>query len=179
MAKRLGTEPPPWWQATLRKGEVHPDMHHAFDIEDDVPVAAPARVKPEKDGVTIVAGKRSIKLTEGDFGAAVNLFRLGGVRVALLGEAESFLLFVEMFGVDSRSGRRLWTANVWGSGRMVIQGVGGPEPEEIRRHKDTVIVYGAESHAMYAEGFDAKTGKCLFRFSSCYWFNFSEAWGLK
>jgi hypothetical protein len=39
-------------------------------------------------------------------------------------------------------------------------------------------VYGCDSHGMYAEGFDAKTGKCRFRFCTCYWFNFSEAWGL-
>ena len=30
-----------------------------------------------------------------------------------------------------------------------------------------------------AEGFDAKTGKSQFRFCTCYWFNFSEAWDLK
>jgi hypothetical protein len=85
----------------------------------------------------------------------------------------------KIIGVDSKTGKKLWTATVWASRRGPSSGPAGVNPVEIRRQGDTVIVYGCESHGMYAEGFDAKTGKCRFRFCTCYWFNNSEAWGLK
>ena len=46
-SKRLKSEPPAWWGATLLKGEVFPEEHHAFDIEGPLPTAA--TLKLEKD----------------------------------------------------------------------------------------------------------------------------------
>ena len=42
----------------------------------------------------------------------------------------------------------------------------------------SVLVFGGESHGMYLEAFDEKTGKCLYRFCTCYRFNFSESWNV-
>jgi hypothetical protein len=69
---------------------------------------------------------------------------------------------------------------VWAARRGFSSGpTGRVDPVEVRRQGDMLIVYGCESHGMYAEGFDAKTGECQFRFCTCYWFDLSEAWSLK
>ena len=81
--------------------------------------------------------------------------------------------------MDSKTGKKQWTRTAWAARRGAASGPEGGSQIEIRRHGDTVIVYGCESHGMYAEGFEARTGKCQFRFCTCYWFNFSEAWGIK
>jgi hypothetical protein len=184
-AKRLKSEPPAWWSATLLKGDVFPDEHHAFiDIEGALP--ATAKVKVEKDDVVLTSGKQSVKVPKVEFDKAAGELDLGTPPVILCGEALSFVarpVFrgypFEVICVDSKTGKKQWAATVWAARRDGSSGPAGENPVEIHRHGDTVIVYGCESHGMYAEGFDAKSGKCQFRFCTCYWFNFSEAWGLK
>lgn len=183
-AKRLKFEPPGWWKATLLKGEVFPRQHHAFiDVEEPPPTAT---AKVEKEVVVITAGKQSVRMPKAEFDKDADELDIGTAPVAL---CEADLSFIarpvfrgypfKVIGVDSKTGKRLWAATVWAARRGFSSGPAGVCPVEIRREQDTVIVYGSESHGMYAEGFDAKTGKCRFRFCTCYWFNFSEAWGLK
>jgi hypothetical protein len=43
----------------------------------------------------------------------------------------------------------------------------------------TLFVFRAESFGAYLEAFDLATGKCLYRFCSGYWSNFSEKWRLR
>jgi hypothetical protein len=181
--KRLKSEPPGWWKAALLKGEVFPGQHHAFiDIDGPPPTTT---VKVEKEVVVISTGKQSVRMTKADFERDADEFEVGTEPVAL---CEADLSFIarpvfrsypfKVVGVDSKTGKRLWAATVWAARRGFSSG-SGVSPIEIRRAGDTVIVYGGESHGLYAEGFDVKTGKCRFRFCTCYWFNFSEAWGLK
>jgi hypothetical protein len=184
-AKRLKTELPAWWEATLLKGEVFPGRHHAF-ITNEGPLPPPAKVKVEKDGVVLTSGKQSVKVPKEEFDKAAGDFDIGTPPVILCGEELSFIarpVFrsypFEVICVDSKTGKKQWAVTVWAARRGSSTGPAGVNPVEIRRHGDTVIVYGCESHGMYAEGFDAKSGKCQFRFCTCYWFNFSEAWGLK
>jgi hypothetical protein len=184
VAKRLKTQPPTWWGATLLKGEVFPEQHHAFDMQGPLPKAA--TVKVDKDHVVIASGKQSIKIPKAEFDKAKADLEIGIAPVILCGEELSFIARpafrgypFKIIGVDSKTGKQLWTAAVWAARRGFSSGPAGENPVEIRRQGDTVIVYGCESHGLYAEGFDAKTGKCKFRFCTCYWFNFSEAWALK
>ena len=184
-AKRLKAEPPAWWGATLLKRDVFPGQHHAF-IDNEGPPPPAARVKVEKDDVVITAGKQSIKIPKAEFDKAAGELDIGTPPV-ILGGAELSVVArpvfrgypFEVIAVDSKTGKKLWAATVWAARRGFSSGPAEVNPVEIRRQGDTVVVYGCESHGMYAEGFDAKTGKCQFRFCTCYWFNNLEAWGLK
>jgi hypothetical protein len=184
-AKRLKAKPPTWWSATLLTGEVFPDMHHAFRTNEG-PLPPTATVKVAQDDVVLTMGKQSIKLPKVDFDKAGGDLDPDTPPVILCGEELSFIarpVFrgypFELLAVDSKTGKKQWSATVWAARRGGSSGPAGVNPVEIRREGDTVIVYGAESHGVYAEGFDAKTGTCRFRFCTCYWFNFSESWGLK
>ena len=185
VAKRLQAEPPAWWRSALLKGDAWPDRQHAFIDRDGDPPAAP-EVAIGKDEVTITSGKRSIKLPKAVYDKAEGFLDLGTAPAALLGAELSVVARpvgrgypFNVVAVDTRTGRGLWTALVWAARRGPSSGPAWVSPVEVRRHKDTAVVYGCESHGLYAEGFDAKTGQCRFRFCTCYWFNFSEEWGLK
>jgi hypothetical protein len=185
VAKRLTTEPPEWWGATLMAGDVFPNQHHAFiDIEGGLPTAP--KVQVDKDEVTITLGNQLLRLPKMVYGGESAFADIGPPAVVLVGAKQSFVARptfrgypFNVVGVDSKTGGKLWLALVWAARRGFSSGPARVNPVEIRRQGDTVIVYGCDSHGMYAEGFDAKTGKCQFRFCTCYWFNFSEAWGLK
>lgn len=184
-AKRLKSEPPTWWGATLLKGDVFPGRHHAFvDLQGPLPSTATFTV--EKDDVVITSGKQSVKIAKADFDNAADPLDFGKPPV-ILGDAD--LSFIarpwvrgypfKVIGVDSKTGEQLWATSVWAARRGGSNGAEGVDPVEIRRQGNTIIVYGCDSHGMYAEGFDVKTGECRFRFCTCYWFNPSEFWGSK
>ncbi|HKA06093.1 MAG TPA: hypothetical protein VKD71_02465 [Gemmataceae bacterium] len=183
--KRMKEEPPVWWLTALLQGDAWPDSHHAFiDLGKDLP-AAP-KVEVGKDEVTITTGSKSFKLAKTDYDKAEPFGDSENPPAVLWGADLSVVARpgfrgypFEAVGVETTSARRLWTANVWAARRGVSTGPPGTSPVELRRRGDTVIVYGCESHGLYAEGFDVKTGECQLRFCTCYWFNFSEKWGLK
>jgi len=184
-SKRVKTEPPAWWRVTLVNGEVFPDRHHAFvNLAEDVPVEPTVEMK--NDEVIITAQKQSVRIAKAAYDKAASFPEIGTAPVTLWGEEQSFFarpIFrgypFKVASVDSKTGNKLWVASVWAARRGFSSGAPGRHLVEIRREGDTITLYGSESHGMYAEGFDAKTGKCQFRFCTCYWFNFSEAWGLK
>ncbi|HKB05059.1 MAG TPA: hypothetical protein VKD90_22740 [Gemmataceae bacterium] len=184
-AKRLKTDPPGWWRTAVLHGDAWPDSHHAFiDLGRDLP-AAPV-VEVGKDEVAIKAGTQVVKLARADFDKAEPFGGFGSPPAVLWGAEQSVVARpgfrgypFEVVGVDTKAGRRLWAATVWAARRGLSSGVPGTNPVEVRRQEDIVVVYGCESHGLYAEGFDAKTGQCRLRFCTCYWFNFSEKWGLK
>lgn len=185
-SKRLKADPPDWWRTALLHGVTLPDSHHAFlDLGGDLP-AAP-KVELGNDEVKITAGAQLIKLARADYDKAATFVNLEGPPAVLWGAKLSVVTrpddrgyYFGAVGVDTKTGRQLWTATVWAARRG---GSSGPPrttiPVEIRRQGDTVIVYGCEACGLFAEGFDATTGRCRFRFCTCYWFNFSEKWGLK
>jgi hypothetical protein len=134
VAKRLKAQPPAWWAATLLKGDVFPNQHHAFiDLEDDLPAAAKVEVGNEK--VTVKSGKQSITLPKEVYDKSVSSPDIGTPPVALLGAGQSFIARpwargypFEVIGLDSRTGRKLWTALVWAARR----GVHRETPKSIR-----------------------------------------------
>jgi hypothetical protein len=86
-----------------------------------------------------------------------------------------------MAGFEGKGGKPSWEADIWAAGRRLFVGAGGfvNHCVELIYKDGSVFVFGAESHGMYMESFDIATGKCKFRFCTCYWFNFSEKWELK
>jgi hypothetical protein len=83
-----------------------------------------------------------------------------------------------VYGFAGKGGMPAWTADVWAAGRTMLLGDAGHRMQLVEKD-GTLFVFGAESHGAYLEAFDLATGKCLYRFCSGYWFQFSEQWDLK
>jgi hypothetical protein len=79
---------------------------------------------------------------------------------------------------DRKRGKTAWSADVWAGGRTILGGEAFHRIELVEED-GSLFVFGAESHGMYLEAFDAVNGKCLYRFCNGYWFHFSEAWGVR
>jgi hypothetical protein len=179
LAKHLKCEPPKWWSTTLINGEEFPGRHHAFVTREE-PEPSTATMSPDGEDYVVTSGKLSVRMPK----ALLRHGQFDHPPVFLCGADKSFVARpqsrgypFEVTGVESKTGKRLWTATVWAARRGFSSGPDNVCPIEIRRMEDQVLVFGCESHGIYAEGFDAQTGKCQFRFCSCYWFNFSESWG--
>jgi len=72
-----------------------------------------------------------------------------------------------------------WTARVWAANRDLK--LGGPNSHQVMVSvsRGRLVVFGGESHGMYVEAFNVNTGAPIFRFSTCCWFHFPEAWGFQ
>jgi len=119
MTKRLKSEPPAWWSATLLNGDVFPGRHHSFMAEDLPPAAT---LKAEKEHVVVTVGKQSLRLSKADLPGSRDL--LEGAP-AVLCEAEVTFIArpmhrgypFEVIGVDSKAGEKLWSSTVWAARR--------------------------------------------------------------
>jgi hypothetical protein len=145
-------------------------------------VYVPAGAELERrDGTLVYAtGGRAVEFPEGTFGDGYIAGYAG-----LLGEKRSVIAAIDssgfafpLAGFEGKGGKPTWRADVWAAGRTII--LGDPSGMvELRGKGDTAFVFGAEGFGMYLEAFDIATGKCRYRFCTCYWFHFPEQWGLK
>lgn len=69
-----------------------------------------------------------------------------------------------------------WRSRVWATGRSGAFTGWGPHEVKLLGGGGRVTVFGWESHGAYIEAFDLASGSPAFRFSSCYWFHWSEEW---
>jgi hypothetical protein len=184
-AKRIGADPPDWWRSTLRQGVVFPGRHHAFsDLAEGLP--ARPKVEIDQDHVIIRGERQSVRILRNAVERTVSFEDENAAVAVTWGDEQSFIAGPEfrgypfqVFSVNSQTNEIVWTASVWAARRDFSTGTPSRNPLEIRRQGDQVVVYGCDSHGMFAEGFDAKTGNCKFRFCTCYWFHFSEKWNVK
>lgn len=185
-AKRLRDQPPAWWATLLKGGESIPEKHiDLFDKYGEIPdslLPSSPNVETHGEEVVLTSGNDSSKIRAHKEELDQIHFFLNGCNfndipaVALSGEKLSFVARPTIAGVPfrmvcvgSRTGRSLWEATVWAARRSIIFGPARPGPVEIHQQDNTVIVYGSGAHAMYAEGFDVKTGTCRFRFCTSGW----------
>jgi hypothetical protein len=175
--------------------DVGPEKGHSFSHALNSPLPKLKEVKgvgyvPEDSDVVRHDGKvtyaqagRVVDLPEEEFNYApwvVDHF------VGLPSEKRSFVALYsgdsgypfKLASFNGKGGNPVWVADVWASRRGFSSGV-GHHRVELQEATGSVFVFGAESHGMYLEAFEAATGKCLFRFCTCYWSNFSEEWGFK
>ena len=94
---------------------------------------------------------------------------------ARLGPQRSFLVLYSdearpfpLICVDSRSGRLLWQAQVWGSGWQPFSSGCTHHELSIEVCDNRVALFG-ETGSCYLEAFDLATGACAFRFCSGWW----------
>lgn len=183
---------PDWWAA--RFTDVSAGRRaHSFGSDDPAarPKRHPSKAGPEVpdgaeleesgDDLVYSSGGRSVTFPKSEHA-------LGFTRryAGIVGEDRSAVAAFSMIGgrytlsgYAGRGGRPAWTADVWGSGRTGVVSGFHDHWAEVIGQGDTLYVFGAESHGMYLEAFEAATGKVRFRFCTCYWFHWSEAWEIK
>jgi hypothetical protein len=181
---------PDWWAAGVTDVDLFPGRHHVFIGPDDPPGATPRKRRDteaagrtpsltEKDGtITYAVGGRSVSFPKDTFDTFVPWEPLG-----ILGEKHSVVVaFVSIdgpsyqaVGFTGKGGKPVWKADVWAEGRTLSLGGGGYHLVDVTEKEGVVCVFGIETHGAYAEAFDL----AKFRFCTCYWCNWSEAWGLK
>lgn len=184
MAERTNTEIPKWWREAVLAADAFPGEHHAFiAVENTFKQRAFAgsskfaTIEGKENQTQCKLGKTTLPHSD-EPGFNDSYF-------GLLGDDRSFGVSYSDVGYpfklsayESKSGDLKWTAQVWAARRGPFGGKGFHRVELVRLD-DKVFVFGVESHGAYMEAFDTDTGLCLYRFCSCYWFNFSEAWGMK
>jgi hypothetical protein len=181
---------PDWWTEAIAEVELFPGRHHGFPWKNTVPklrktktgLYVPDGVKLEEDGGMLVytAGDRAVEFQKSAFADGLDDCFLGLVGekrsvIAAYSDASGFAFTIA--GFEGKGGKPTWKAEVWAAGRMILAGQ-GYHNVELKEKDGVVFVFGAESHGMYLEAFDIATGKCQYRFCTCYWFNFSEMWDL-
>jgi hypothetical protein len=195
LKERTKAPVPDWWANRVADVDLFPARHHAF-VSDAVAnqpkrhqsksgalVPDGAELGVSGDGLVYSGGGQSVAFQKGKDDLRFN-DRFAGV----LGKDRSAVAAFGMVGwaykmtgfVSAGAGvQRVFTADVWGSGRTGFASGHHDHWAELAERDGTVYVFGAESNGMYVEAFEATTGKVRFRFCTGYWFHWSEAWGLK
>jgi hypothetical protein len=187
---RLDVALPNWWREAILNGEVFPGRHHAF-LDRTMPklrfvkdvgvfVADGIELAVSDDEVVMRTKDKSVK-----FPVSLIPDDQGMLFTTTLGEQNWYIARYPEKGypfllrsMGRKDGKAVWTAHVWAVRRGASTGVGSHRVEILER-KDSVYVFGRESHGMYLEGFDKRSGNCRFRFCTSYWGSPSEGWGLK
>lgn len=189
LSQRTGLSVPEWWKAAFLEVDYFPGQHHAFfrpiSPYDEI-LDGSGRVSR---GVTVAFTKTGVSFASN--GIKVTIARDIDVHAdtyaVLLEKDRSYIVPLSYgsggFGytlraLDSRTGEVVWSSPGWAAGRRMLMGLSF-HAVSIVHSAHLVVVFGAESHGAYVEAYDDLTGKCLYRFCSCYWFNFPEAWNVR
>jgi hypothetical protein len=191
-AARVKTKAPKWWQDAVMNIHASPESYLVVEIKSVM--ARDSRVNLRRRGkqVVVSAGGRAVTVREDSIpedwwmpdGTAVDSIEASlGAERSFLTQATSLDRF-PLICVSSRTGRRLWSAEIWGKMRdpaVPLIGTGIPPGDvvEVWAEGDRVIVYGFSVGGQYAEAFDANTGRPLFRFCTSYWPYRAQTWNLK
>ena len=76
-----------------------------------------------------------------------------------------------LYCIESKTGKLLWKAEIWGQREDAQMFTGGGSHHEVQLQveEQQVAVWGAGLYGAYVECFDPKTGTAKFRFSTEYW----------
>lgn len=99
-----------------------------------------------------------------------------------IGDARTLIAFFDYAGfgfdlncIENNSGRVAWRSPVWALGRVVATGPSSQvHTVSLVQTASVAIVFGAEIHGLYIEGFDIETGTPSFRFCTSYWLHAQE-----
>jgi hypothetical protein len=184
---------PDWWAANIADVDLAPGQAHGFlSLTDSKPgpklrksrvgSLVPEGAELERRGGALVysAGGRSVEIPADTFGMSPDDYFVGlaGDKWSAIAPYGVGGFPFRLAGFVGKGGKAAWTADVWAAGRTGLAGEGW-HVVELKGSRDAVYVFGEEGCGMYLEAFDAATGKCLYRFCTCYWFHFPETWGLK
>ena len=189
---RMKMDLPPWFKETLQKGRLisgtattFPAVKSIHYVKTKAGLMAPqgTTINPDGKRFVISTGNRSVKVDR-------SLLEIGKdtlpERVSvLITNKRTFIALhasagfpFRLVSVRTGSGKLNWSASVWGAGRKTLGGVGFHNIS-MRLKDSQLFLFGAESHGVFVETFEASSGENYFRFCSSYWFHFSETWNLK
>jgi hypothetical protein len=185
---------PEWWAEAVVDVDLFPGQHHAFISRPRSAVPklrtsragclVPQGAELELDGDVLVYtfGDRALRFHKKTCGYFVDdcvlLGLIDGVRSVIAVCSSEAGFPGTLFGFEGNGGKPTWTSPIWAAGRRILMGRGSHQVE-LRKTGGVVYVFGVDSHGAYLEAFNITTGECALRFCTCYWFNHSEAWGLK
>jgi hypothetical protein len=98
-----------------------------------------------------------------------------GVAVASAGETLVLASYQSIPGpyvvcaLDRQTGEVGWRNNVWAKGGTGGGTGRGWHDVQLRVREENLVVFGLSENVAYIEGFDAKTGRSLYRFSTSYY----------
>ena len=186
---------PEWWVEAIVDVDVVPGKLHGFERAEkspDLKEATAGGLVP--DGADLVAdgktlcftqGKRKLSFSIKDLQKKTPISKALAFSVAWSGKVGAVAVYCPVigaggmiYGFPEDGGKQLWESGIWCVHRKEAL---SPAPHclEVVATEDTFFVCGQEISGMYLEAFESATGKCRFRFCTCYWSNFSETWKLK
>ena len=180
---------PAWWSNCICKVDCFPKEHHAFEMLKKLPIYKSDIGYYVPKVATLMRDQNTLTVSAGGFSAAIPAkfdLRLVDYLPVAISKDERYVAACSTYAgspfqvarLDHFGQKAIWISDVWAVRRGVSTGP-AHHLVEIAPKGDTVFVFGAETHGMYLEAFQSDTGKCLYRFCTCYWFNFSEKWNLK
>jgi hypothetical protein len=183
---------PDWWSTCIVDVDVFPHSNHAF-LEDHGKIMP--QLRESKAEYSVPKGAelelKDNKLVYSEGGKSLEFSK----NILEKYECDSYAGMIEkdhsilaaynviggfdfpLFGFETKGGKQIWKAKVWSANRD-YHGF-ALHTMELKEKGNIVYAFGLERNGMYLEAFNIKTGKCLYRFCTCYWFNFSESWNLK
>jgi hypothetical protein len=195
LKKRVQCPVPEWWSESIVDIDVKPGIGHSFQPGSKWPELKESTAGGwvpkgadlvEKDGsLVFTQGKWKLSFTQQALGIKAPL----GPGVAASGawnrDVGALAIYTpaggmpcQLVGFKNGGGEPIWKSEIWAVNRSLLIGV-SPHCLEVVATEDSFFVFGQETFGMYIEAFESATGKCRFRFCTCYWFIFSEKWNLK
>ncbi|MBN9122354.1 MAG: hypothetical protein J0I06_24975 [Planctomycetes bacterium] len=189
---RTGTSAPDWWAEGISDLYVEKERFHLH-------VAAEPKCEQIElgkvvwhvgEGVKLALRAETYSYTFGDvtaefpkalFGGLDSLTDVSAGKTMCLAGYLSYASYrFPVIGFDRKTGARIWKAEVWADNQKRHLGPASPRHRVEMTTKDNVLfVFGATGGGLYLEAFDLETGKCQYRFCTCYWGDYSEKWNLK
>lgn len=178
---RIQCAVPAWWESAVHSTEYGHPCTAPFERESGSPYhsAKPNVLAPL--GTTVDMATQDVVVTVGRDSFRFPLSITNGKlpeRLSALVEGErcyvglhsDVAIGYRLICTPRRSGEVVWVGRVWGSGLGSYSGLSGCGHHWVAvvPRGDSVVVFGADDFAAYLEGFDAKSGVPLFRFSTFY-----------
>jgi len=192
LKKKTKATVPDWWAESIVDVDVFPNEHHAFigaarqkvtksQANEKWLVTEGAELTRGTNTLVFSTGGKSIEFPDDKF--------VHGSGICFTGVVTDKTGFIATFAPEAgqafkvarfedKGNKPVWLEKVWAAGRTAGSGPASHRVELVTT-ENTLMVFGKESHGMYLEAFDKKTGKNLYRFCTCYWFNNSEGWKIK
>lgn len=180
---------PEWWSTALMEMDVFPGDHHASSrtmgqwprlVRSKIGLFVPVGADLQMTGEDLVylENERTIVSPASAFEKLMTDSYVGvsaGERSLVAGFCSASGCKYKLVCVESDSKKLVWVADVWATGPKSGSGNDKHRVTLIER-SGVVYVFGADSNGLYLEAFEFTSGRPQFRFCTCYWSNYPEAW---
>ncbi len=189
LKQRISAPVPDWWATDITNVELFRGVGHAFPNAYELrlrraksPILVPDGVvfQDSGDAFNYVSASEKLRFAKDTFAGLVNAYAgvIGKDAPVLAGYRSEAGYPYQIAGFAKGDKKPIWTCDVWAAIRGPISGLRF-HTVELRKKGSSVFIFGEDCNGMYLEAFDQMTGKCLFRFCTCYWGNPSEQWDSK